>query len=295
VSIPRWLAKHNRLSVPIYWFVLICLWEAAYRLFGWRPWVFPAPSHVLDSICNLLGITTYFGDALHAGWPMKSAAGDAAHDASTLRSFFGSHLVLALLTSAYRLAIGFVISMALGLAIGLAMWRYRTVDAMLGPLFLGLQTLPSICWVPFAILTLGISESGILFVLVMGSFFAIAISLRDGLNTTPPIYRAAGLVFGARRWNFYRYVMLPAGLPALTSSLRSGFSFAWRSLMGGELVFVLKREGVGHLLSTGREFGDIAQVVAVMMIMVMIGMAADRLAFARIERRIRTRFGLSQH
>ena len=92
--------------------------------------------------------------------------------------------------------------------------------------------------------------------------------------------------------SFYLYVMLPAGLPALAGSLRSGFSFAWRSLMGAELIFVLKRHGLGHLLSIGRDFGDVAQVVAVMVVMVLIGMAVDRLAFARLERRIRRRFGL---
>ncbi|MBI5863494.1 MAG: ABC transporter permease subunit [Planctomycetes bacterium] len=173
------------------------------------------------------------------------------------------------------------------------MWRYRFVDDVLGPVFLGLQTLPSVCWVPLAILSLGINEGSILFVLVMGSFFAIAIALRDGLRQIPPIYRRAALMLGARRWRLYRYVMLPAGLPAATGSLRQGFSFAWRSLMGGELIFMLQRRGLGFLLNAGREFADVAQVVAVMAMMVLIGTLADRFVFARIERRVRVRFGLT--
>jgi NitT/TauT family transport system permease protein len=141
---------------------------------------------------------------------------------------------------------------------------------------------------------LGITESGILFVLVMGSFFAIAISLRDGLRQIPPIYQRAGHMLGARRLKMYRHVLLPASMPALASSLRSGFSFAWRSLMGAEFVLIaVKLHGVGYLLDVGRNFNDVAQVVAIMIVMVVIGMLADRLVFAKLERRVHARFGLA--
>ncbi len=173
------------------------------------------------------------------------------------------------------------------------MWRFRALDKFFGPLFLGLQTLPSVCWVPLAVLLVGLNELGVLFVVVMGSFFAIAIALRDGLRTIPPIYQRAGAMLGTRGWKMYRYVLLPASLPALASSLRQGFSFAWRSLMGAELILAVKYHGLGFLLETGRDFSDVAQVVAVMIIMVMIGMAADRWGFAILEGRISRRFGLS--
>jgi len=252
----------------------------------WRPWVFPAPSHVLDSLLNMLNVHTAFGEPLHPRWPRPASTPAAA------KSIVYSPLVIANVVSLTRLAIGFTISIVLGGLLGLAMWRSRSLDEFLGPLFLGLQTLPSVCWVPLGILTFGINETAILFVLIMGSFFAIAISLRDGLGTIPPVYRRAGLMLGASGWKLYRYVLLPASLPALASSLRSGFSFAWRSLMGAELLFMVERHGLGFLLSTGRELSDVAQVVAVMIMMVVIGMVADRLAFARLERAVHHRFGL---
>lgn len=267
MSTHKWLCNSRGLRIWACWAVVVLAWELAFHLIGWKEWLFPAPSHVIQSL-----------------WDMLQPESE---------NILRSKLVVAIFTSLYRLVIGFVLSLLLGLALGLAMWRYKFVDDMLGPVFLGLQTLPSVCWIPVAILTLGINESGILFVLVMGSFFAIAISLRDGLRATPPIYRAAGRVFGARGWRFYWHVMLPSGLPALAGSLRSGFSFAWRSLMGGELFFFLKQHGLGHLLHAGREYGGIEQVVAVMIVMVMIGMAADRLAFAPIERKVQQRFGFT--
>jgi NitT/TauT family transport system permease protein len=237
----------------------------------------------------MLNLRTAFGDPLRPGWPRPDYPPRASRFPRTPAS---SPLIVAGLVSIARLAAGFALSSAMGMAIGLAMWRWRGLDDFLGPVFLGLQTLPSVCWVPLAILTFGINEQAILFVLVMGSFFAIAISLRDGLRTIPPVYRKAGLMLGAKGWRLYRYVLLPASLPAMVSSLRQGFSFAWRSLLGAELILVVERRGLGFLLSSGRELGDIAQVVAVMMMMVVLGMLADRLAFARLEAAIYHRFGL---
>jgi NitT/TauT family transport system permease protein len=90
----------------------------------------------------------------------------------------------------------------------------------------------------------------------------------------------------------YRYVVLPASLPALASSLRQGFSFAWRSLMGAELIFMVQDKGVGALLQQGREFADVAQVVGMMIATVALGSLVDRGFFAVLERKIHARFGL---
>ena len=271
--------------------IILSTWEGAYRLVHWRPYVFPAPSHVLDASLSMLNIRTAFGEPVGPGWPRSPA--EAARPGGRTPNFFDSPLVHAVLVSAARLLTGFGVSIVLGVVLGLAMWRWEELDKFLGPLFLGMQTLPSVCWVPLAVLTFGLNERGILFVLVMGSFFAIAIALRDGLRTIPPLYQRAGLMMGARGWKLYRYVLLPASLPAMTSSLRQGFSFAWRSLMGAELIFAVERHGLGFLLETGRNFSDVAQVVAVLIIMVMIGMAADRWGFAKLQQRVQARFGLA--
>lgn len=271
--------------------IILSAWEAAYRLIGWKPWIFPAPSHVIDATLTMLNFPTGFAEDLRAGWPWVLSTDDASR--LTFMTWVNSPLIRAVLISLARLAVGFGISIVLGGLLGLAMWRWEELDKLLGPLFLGLQTLPSVCWVPLAILTFGINETGILFVLVMGSFFAIAIALRDGLHTIPPLYQRAGLMLGAKGWKLYRYVLLPASLPALASSLRQGFSFAWRSLMGAELILAVQQHGLGFLLAAGRDFTDVAQVVAVMAIMVLIGMSADRWAFATLQRKVHARFGLN--
>lgn len=279
------MMNRRRWQLLLVWVAAIALWEGAYRVIGWKPWLFPAPSHVLDATLSMLGMPTHLGDPVARGWPLQGAmeAAGAAHAAI---------LPKALLVSGVRLVIGFAFSLLLGTFLGLVMWRWSFFDQLLGPVFLGLQTLPSVCWVPLAILTLGYHESAILMVLVLGSFPAMALSLRDGMRTMPPIYHRAGLMLGARKWRLYRYVLLPASLPALASTLRLGFSFAWRSLMGAELILFLTHRGLGFTLSMARDFADVAQVVAVMIIMIVLAMAVDRWIFARLEKRVRQRFGL---
>lgn len=202
-------------------------------------------------------------------------------------------LASALAVSSVRVTLGFFTSLALGLPIGILMWRSRIVDDAIGGPALGLQTLPSVCWVPIAVLVFGLNETSVMFVVVMGSMFAGALALRDGLRALPPAYENAGRMLGARGYTLFRHVLLPASLPAATTSVRQAFSFAWRSLMGAELLFMIRAHGLGYLLHQGREVADVSQVVACMITMVGVGAVVDRLVFVRLERRVHARFGLA--
>jgi NitT/TauT family transport system permease protein len=249
------------------WAAILGAWEAAYHVMGWKSWVFPAPSHVVQALLSML-------------------------EPPPQQLFYASRLLVAVTVSGLRLAIGFVLSIAIGGVLGGLMWRFGALDRFLGPVLLGLQTLPSVCWVPLGIILFGLSEVGVMFVLVMGSFSAIAISLRDGLRTMPPLYRRAGMMLGATGWKLYRYVLIPASLPAFATSLRQGFSFAWRSLLGAELLFAVANHGLGFLLQMGRDIGGPADVIGVMIVMIVIGMLADRWVFAKLQQSINARFGL---
>jgi NitT/TauT family transport system permease protein len=259
---------------------------------GWNTSVVPVPSEIVDALLDKLNIETDFGDPLHKGWPIATVDSSSPYQQQK-HGLLHSELLEAEGISSLRLLIGFGISILLGGSLGILMWRFKFMDGLLGPLFLGLQTLPSVCWQPLAIGFFGFEESAIQFVLVMGSFFAIAIALRDGLRTIPPLYQRAGLMLGARSWRLYLYVLLPASLPALTSGLRQGFSFAWRSLMGAEFVFQFsRRHGLGALLQGEHDAGSPAGVMGIMIVMVIIGMLADRLVFAQLQRIVSRRFGL---
>ncbi len=191
-----------------------------------------------------------------------------------------------------RLAQGYAISASIGVPLGIAMARSPLVRQALRPAVLGLQALPSICWLPLAVLWFGLSETAILFVVVMGSLLAIAIATEDGVfGIDPVLLRAAGTL-GIRGPRFVAGVLLPAALPGILTGLKLGWSFAWRALMAGELLFVAG--GLGQLLSQGRELLDAAQVMGVMICIVAIGIAVDQVVFRLLELRVRRRWGLAE-
>ena len=177
------------------------------------------------------------------------------------------------------------------LIIGMACGSNKYVDETLGSLVLGLQSLPSITWLPLAILWFGLNQKAIIFVVAMGSIFAIAISARAGRQAIPPVYRRAAATMGANRYQTVRHVLLPAMVPSMAHGLKLGWSFAWRSLMAGELLFVTM--GLGHLLALGRDLNDMSLVIAIMLVIVALGLATDRIIFSRIESWVQERWGLA--
>ena len=191
-----------------------------------------------------------------------------------------------------RLVMGYSLSLFIGLSIGLALVKYKYIDKNCSPLILGLQTLPSICWLPFAILWYGLNENAIIFVIAIGSTFAIAIATESGIKNVSPLYIKAGRNMGASGAALYWNIIIPASLPAIISGMKQGWSFAWRGLMAGEMLAASK--GLGQVLMTGRELADISQVVAVMLIIILLGLSIDKLVFSKIETDIRQKWGLQR-
>jgi NitT/TauT family transport system permease protein len=200
--------------------------------------------------------------------------------------------IIGITASMRRILIGYLISLVVGILSGLALGRVKLLRETLGSLVLGLQTLPSICWLPLALLWFGLSEAAIIFVVVMGALLSITIATESGVRNVPPLLVSAGRNMGARGGRMLVEVVIPAALPSIVTGMKQGWSFAWRSLMAGELLYV--SVGLGHLLTLGRELNDMSQVMAVMMVIIGIGLLVDRIIFARIESSLRQRWGLEQ-
>ena len=145
-------------------------------------------------------------------------------------------------------------------------------------------------WLPAALLWFGLSDAAILFVVIMGSVLAISIGTDDAVKNLPPIYIRAARTMGIRGFRLYKDVIFPAALPGIVSALKQGWSFAWRSLMAGELLFV--SPGLGHLLQMGRDLNDISLVAAVMVVIMVLGWSVDRFIFSSLEESIRIRRGM---
>lgn len=242
--------------------LLLLLWQMIYLLgveaLGlWKSYAFPSPC----------GVVVRFFELMADGSLLKAAG------CSLLRGMTG-----------------YVLSVIIGSVLGFMIYHFDYLKRNLRPLIMGVQTLPSICWVPFSILWFGLTEKAILFVVIMGSAFSIGVALDNAISNVPPIYKKAALTMGASQRQLYMKVILPACLPELIAGMKQGWSFAWRALMAGEVMTT--SISLGQTLITGRNMADINQVMLVMIVIVVIGILVDRLLFGRLEYHVRKKRGL---
>jgi NitT/TauT family transport system permease protein len=240
---------------------LVALWEYGSRAAWWDAKIIPSPS----------AIGAYFLKGLHNG-----------------------ELLTACLVTMRRLLIGYFIGIIAGIPLGLLTARFQFASDTLGVLALGLQTLPSVCWVPLAIIWFHASETAMLFIVVMGTLWAVMLATDHGIRQIPPIYRRAASTMGSSGMHLLRNVLLPASLPHIVSGTKQGWAFAWRSLMGAELfVSIPTGLGLGTIMDMGRMSNDYAAVAAIMLVILIIGFVADKAIFSPWERFLRKRWGLT--
>lgn len=236
---------------------LLLLWEIVVRLSKLPPYLLPGPREVGTALANL---------------------------------FRAGEIAPAVAASLRRMLLGYSVSLVAGVLVGMLLAASRLADETLGALILGLQTLPSICWLPVAILWFGLGEGAILFVVVAGAFLAVASAARDGIRGLPPVLFRAGRTLGATGPRLWLRVALPAATPSLLLGAKLGWSFAWRSLMAGELL-AAGSAGLGQMLTMARELNDLPRVFAVMAVIMTIGRLVDRFVFAPAEESVAARWG----
>ena len=246
----------------LFFIILIAFWQFLYvAATDWlelaKPYAVPHPAGVVESTGMLLKNGTLFA---------------------------------AVAKSMLRVLIGFLISMVIGVLFGILIIQSEYFARNLKPLLLGIQTLPSICWVPFAILWFGLKESAIIFVVVMGSVFSISLAVESGIKEVPPIYIKAAKTMGVTSGRMYTKVIFPAALPSFVAGMKQAWSFAWRALMSGEVMSA--SVGLGYTLMMGRDLADIDQVMTVMLVIILIGIIIDKGIFSSIENHILKQRGL---
>ena len=197
-------------------------------------------------------------------------------------------------------AIGFAIATAIGTPLGLLIGRVRVIRAGIGPIVTGLQTLPSVAWVPVGIIWFHLTPGVKFFVVIMGATPSIANGVVNGLDLVPPLFLRVGHVLGARGLTLARHVLLPAVLPAYIGGLRQGWAFAWRSLMAAEIIASSLGAGLGQLLANAQDGSNtqgessIAQGLAVITLILLVGIAVEVVFFRPIERSVLRRRGLAE-
>ena len=239
--------------------IFLVLWQIIVALELRPPWVLPGPLDVFPRLAEDLG----------------------------------GNLPSAIATTMRRAVLGYALALGIGVALGLAIVRWKLLRTAVASLITGLQTMPSIAWFPFAILLFGLSEAAIMFVIVLGAAPSVANGLISGFDHIPRILLRAGRMLGARGFNRYRFVVLPAALPSFVGGMKQAWAFAWRSLMAGELLVIIAQQpALGVQLQLQRELSDAEGLLATMIVVLVIGIVVDQLVFGTLERRIRARRGL---
>ncbi|QDZ14491.1 ABC transporter permease [Humibacter ginsenosidimutans] len=243
--------------------LLVVVWQLSVWIAQPRPDIVPSPLAVAQS----------FGDLWSSG-----------------------RLQQAVLTSLERGVFGFLIAVAVGTPIGLLLSEVPLLRRAVGPLISGLQVLPSVAWVPAAILWFGLSDATAYFVVLMGATPSIVNGLLSGVDQVPPQLRRVGKVLGASRWQQATLVVMPAALPGYLGGLKQGWAFSWRSLMAAEIITTggTMGFGLGTLLDQSRQLADLPGVIVTIVGILVIGIVVELLVFAPIERRLARARGLAR-
>jgi len=238
--------------------IVLAIWELV-TLSGWKHLVLKGPGPVFSDL---------WGQMQHAmlwqtiGWTLRSAV------------------------------VGYAAALIIGSAVGLLVARIPPLRAAVGSIITGLQIMPSVAWAPFAIILFGENESAILFVVILGAAPSIANGLITGVDYTPPLLLRAGRTMGLRGFPLYRYLVLPASLPAYVAGMKQGWAFAWRSLMAAELfVAIIGQISLGQQLNVDMQNLDFAGESSVIIVILVIGIIVDTL-FTKADLAIRRRRGL---
>jgi NitT/TauT family transport system permease protein len=237
---------------------IVGVWQALWAAAFWPEYQLPAPAAVWDRIVN--------ADFFSLLW-----------------------------VSVHRAVIGFAVAVVVAVPLGLLIANFSLVRRGIGPLVSGLQSLPSVAWVPAAILWFGLTDASIYFVVLLGAVPSIANGLVSGMDQIPPILPRVGKVLGAGRLASARHILLPAALPGFLGGLKQGWAFSWRSLMAAELIATSPQLGVGlgQFLHNGMSLSDMSMVMAAIILILFVGIGIEMLVFRPLERAVLRARGLT--
>lgn len=242
--------------------VFLAVWQATWAAAFWPEYKLPAPIAVWDEFTGVVRS----GEIWEIVW-----------------------------ISVHRAVLGFLTAVVIATPLGLLVAKVQVVQAAIGPLLAGMQSLPSVAWVPAAVLWFGLTDATIYFIVLLGSVPSIANGLVAGIDQVPPILPRVGQVMGAGRWDAARLILLPAALPGYLAGCKQGWAFSWRSLMAAEIIAQSPQLGVGlgAFLKEGADFNSMPGVIAAILLILLVGIGVELLGFRPIERRVLRSRGLA--
>jgi taurine transport system permease protein len=236
---------------------VIILWSIIVRMQIWPTYLFPPPSYVVENAESLLykGILPY-------------------------------HIV----TSLYRLCVGFILAAGIAIPVGIAMGLNKKVCEMCEPVVNFFQSIAEIAWLPLALLWFGFGFKTMIFIIFYTVFFPVVFNTMMGVKGVPEVFEHAMLTVGAKRRHVILEVFLPGALPSIITGIRLGMGYGWRALIAAEMI--VGEEGLGFMIFEARSFNLTEQVILGMIIMGLLWLITDRLIMKPLEKKTIERWAL---
>lgn len=175
--------------------------------------------------------------------------------------------------SVYRITVGFVISTALALPIGMLMGSFRFWEALIEPTIGFIRYMPAVAFVPLSILWLGVTDGQKFMLLFIGTFFQQVLLMADNVKTINRHLVEVSYTFGLNKWEVLRHVVWPAALPGIVDTLRISLGWAWTYLVVAELVAA--REGLGFRIMQAQRYLATDVIIAGILVIGFLGLLTD--------------------
>lgn len=237
---------------------ILFIWQILFQLNIWPEFLFPSPLMVLNTL---------------------------------VEGFKDGSFIYAIIASFKRLLIGYTLSVLIGTILGIIISSNQLIEDTISPFILALQSVPSVVWLPLALLWFSLGEAAIIFVVVLGGTWNMVINSSTGIKNVQPVLIKAAKTMGLKKFKLFYRVILPASIPHLLTGMRLSWAFSWRALMAGELIG--SGDGLGQILMWGRDMGDMSLVITVILLIGSIGYITDNYIFKKIENKVLKRWGLN--
>lgn len=182
---------------------------------------------------------------------------------------------------------GVFVTFAVSTAIGQDL--LTSLTAMFNPL-------PAIALLPLAMLWFGLGPGSLVFVIVHSVLWAVALNALSGFTSVNETLRMSGQNYGLRGVRYVALILIPAALPSIISGLKTGWAFAWRTLIAAELVFgaTSRSGGLGWFIYENRNQLETPSVFAGLFVVIIIGLLVESVIFRFLERRTVRRWGMQR-
>jgi NitT/TauT family transport system permease protein len=163
----------------------------------------------------------------------------------------------------------------------------ETLTAMFNPL-------PSIALLPLALIWFGLGDGSVIFVLIHAVLWSVALNMHAGFRAVSPTLKMVGQNYGLSKSGYVIRILLPAAFPSILTGLKTGWAFAWRTLIAAELVFGVSSGsgGLGWYIFEQKNQLLIPNVFAGLLTVILFGLVVENLIFKTIENVTVRRWGM---